>query len=66
MNRLLFGPSLLGTYGATHKKQRKMLNPVFSGAHMRNVTPLFYDVADRVSFCRRLASYNVCLRLRKM
>ncbi|KAI1788591.1 cytochrome P450 [Ganoderma leucocontextum] len=45
---LLLGPGLLGTYGATHKKQRKMLNPVFSGAHMRNLTPLFYDVAGRL------------------
>nr|VWO96143.1 Cytochrome P450 monooxygenase CYP52X1 [Ganoderma boninense] len=25
-----------------------MLNPVFSGAHMRNLTPLFYDVAGRL------------------
>ncbi|KAM5540052.1 hypothetical protein V8D89_006192 [Ganoderma adspersum] len=45
---LLLGPGLLATYGATHKKQRKMLNPVFSGAHMRNMTPLFYDVAERL------------------
>ncbi|KAM5540033.1 hypothetical protein V8D89_006173 [Ganoderma adspersum] len=46
--RLLLGPGLLGTYGSIHKKQRKMLNPVFSGAHMRNLTPLFYDVAGRL------------------
>ncbi|KAI1788589.1 cytochrome P450 [Ganoderma leucocontextum] len=46
--RLLLGPGLLGTYGAAHKKQRKMLNPVFSGACMRNLTPLFYDVAGRL------------------
>ncbi|TBU23345.1 hypothetical protein BD311DRAFT_810791 [Dichomitus squalens] len=39
--RLSIGPGLLGTYGAQHKKQRKMLNPAFSGAHMRNLTPLF-------------------------
>ncbi|KAM5540026.1 hypothetical protein V8D89_006166 [Ganoderma adspersum] len=48
LDRLLIGPGLLRTYGAAHKKQRKMLNPVFSGAHMRNLTPLFYDVADRL------------------
>ncbi|PIL34325.1 cytochrome P450 [Ganoderma sinense ZZ0214-1] len=48
MVRLFIGPGLLGTDGATHKKQRKMLNPVFSGAHMRNLTPLFYDVAGRL------------------
>ncbi|EJF55944.1 cytochrome P450 [Dichomitus squalens LYAD-421 SS1] len=46
--RLTLGPGLLGTSGALHKKQRKMLNPVFSGAHMRNLTPLFYDVAGKL------------------
>ena len=56
---LILGPGLLATYGSTHKKQRKMLNPVFSGAHMRNVTPLFYDVAGRVRYhaiCARTVS----------
>nr|VWP01640.1 Alcohol oxidase [Ganoderma boninense] len=48
MVRLFIGPGLLGTDGAMHKKQRKMLNPVFSGAHMRNLTPLFNDVAGRL------------------
>ena len=29
-----------------------MLNPVFSTAHMRNLTPLFYDITDKVgSYC---------------
>ncbi|KAM5531329.1 hypothetical protein V8D89_015009, partial [Ganoderma adspersum] len=46
--RLLLGPGLLGTYGAVHKKQRKMLNPVFLGAHRHNLTPLFYDVVGRL------------------
>ena len=45
---LLFGPGLLSTSGATHKKQRKMLNPVFSGAHMRNLTPIFHEVSRKV------------------
>lgn len=40
----LVGPGLLSTYGAQHKKQRKMLDPVFSTGHMRNLTPLFNDV----------------------
>ena len=47
--RLTMGPGLLATYGTQHKKQRKMLNPVFSGAHMRNLTPLFYEVAGKVA-----------------
>ena len=34
--------------GARHRKQRKMLNPVFSIKHMREMTPIFYDIAHRV------------------
>lgn len=45
---LVFGPGLLATSGAAHKKQRKMLNPVFSGAHMRNLTPIFHEVSRKV------------------
>ncbi|KAH8101250.1 cytochrome P450 [Cristinia sonorae] len=42
------GPGLLGIYGDHHRKQRKMLNPVFSIAHMRNMTPVFYQIAYRL------------------
>lgn len=45
---VIFGPGLFSTTGARHKKQRKMLNPVFSGAHMRNLTPIFHTVVHRV------------------
>ncbi|KAI0806607.1 cytochrome P450 [Fomes fomentarius] len=44
---LLIGPGLLSTHGDSHKKQRKMLNPVFSVAHIRNITPLFYNVTEK-------------------
>ncbi|EJF59817.1 cytochrome P450 [Dichomitus squalens LYAD-421 SS1] len=43
-NLLNFGPSLLGTLGEHHRKQRKLLNPVFSIAHMRRMIPIFNDV----------------------
>jgi cytochrome P450 len=33
--KLLFGQGLLSSLGEQHRKQRKMLNPVFSIAHMR-------------------------------
>ena len=59
--RFLLGPGLLSTHGGTHTKQRKMLNPVFSGAHMRNLTPLFYDVADRVNFYSHTTSLHFSL-----
>jgi cytochrome P450 len=39
-NRLIFGHGLLGTLGEQHRKQRKMLNPVFSIVHMREMSEL--------------------------
>ncbi|PIL27477.1 cytochrome P450 [Ganoderma sinense ZZ0214-1] len=36
----------IGT-GEQHKRQRKMLNPVFSVKHLREMTPLFYQVIHR-------------------
>ncbi|EIW57372.1 cytochrome P450 [Trametes versicolor FP-101664 SS1] len=43
-NELLLGKGLLATWGDHHRKQRKMLNPVFSPKHMRHMVPIFYDV----------------------
>ncbi|KAF8072005.1 cytochrome P450 [Lyophyllum atratum] len=47
-NDLLFGAGLLTTHGERHRKQRKMLNPVFSVNHMRYMIPLFYNVANKM------------------
>ncbi|KAI0078667.1 cytochrome P450 [Panus rudis PR-1116 ss-1] len=47
--RMIFGPGLLATYGETHRKQRKMLTPVFSIKHMRYMTPIFYSVAHKLA-----------------
>ncbi|KAI0370370.1 cytochrome P450 [Pilatotrama ljubarskyi] len=44
-NELVFGKGLLATMGDHHRKQRKMLNPVFSPRHMRHMIPIFYDVS---------------------
>lgn len=44
-NSLVFGTSLLSTLGEHHRKQRKMLNPVFSLKHMRDLLPVFYPIA---------------------
>uniref|UniRef100_A0A0W0FSP6 Cytochrome p450 n=1 Tax=Moniliophthora roreri TaxID=221103 RepID=A0A0W0FSP6_MONRR len=43
-NKLLFGNGLLSTLGEHHRKQRKMLNPVFSIAHMRDMLPTFNEI----------------------
>ncbi|PPQ71210.1 hypothetical protein CVT25_004681 [Psilocybe cyanescens] len=34
--------------GDQHRKQRKMLNPVFSIAHMRQMVPIFYQVTYKL------------------
>ncbi|KAH7928032.1 cytochrome P450 [Leucogyrophana mollusca] len=43
-NKLVFGNGLLSTLGDHHKKQRKMLNPVFSTSHMRHMVPIFREI----------------------
>ncbi|KAJ2919029.1 hypothetical protein MD484_g1463, partial [Candolleomyces efflorescens] len=45
---LSFGRGLFATTGDQHRKQRKMLNPVFSTAHMREMIPIFYDVVEKL------------------
>ncbi|KAI0347505.1 cytochrome P450 [Trametopsis cervina] len=45
---MAFGPSLLSTIGDYHRRQRKMLNPVFSIAHMRDLAPIFYSTVHRL------------------
>ncbi|KAI0336162.1 cytochrome P450 [Cubamyces sp. BRFM 1775] len=45
--RILLGPGLLGTLGEQHRRQRKMLNPVFSTKHLRDMTPLFYEIIHK-------------------
>jgi cytochrome P450 len=45
---VLFGPGLFDTDGYHHRKQRKLLNPVFSIGHMRSIIPIFYDVVDQL------------------
>ncbi|EMD33549.1 hypothetical protein CERSUDRAFT_67761 [Gelatoporia subvermispora B] len=47
-NLLLFGPGLLSTLGDHHRKQRKLLNPVFSINHMRHLTPVFYNITHKL------------------
>ncbi|PCH40527.1 cytochrome P450 [Wolfiporia cocos MD-104 SS10] len=49
LNYLVFGRGLLATLGEQHRKQRKMLNPVFSVNHMRRLTPIFYDIIHKAS-----------------
>ncbi|OBZ67636.1 Docosahexaenoic acid omega-hydroxylase CYP4F3 [Grifola frondosa] len=47
-NMLAFGPGLLSTLGDHHRKQRKLLNPVFSINHMRHMLPIFYEITHKL------------------
>ncbi|KAI0058913.1 cytochrome P450 [Artomyces pyxidatus] len=47
-NRRNYGPGLIGMSGAHHRKQRKLLNPVFSTQNMRSLTPLFCKVTRQL------------------
>ncbi|KAI0053478.1 cytochrome P450 [Auriscalpium vulgare] len=47
-SRRVFGPGLLATIGAHHRKQRKLLNPVFSIKHVRLLLPLFRNVTAQL------------------
>ncbi|KAH7905033.1 cytochrome P450 [Hygrophoropsis aurantiaca] len=45
-NRLMFGDGLLATAGEHHRRQRKMMNPVFSINHMRHMIPVFQEITN--------------------
>ncbi|KAI0775295.1 cytochrome P450 [Trametes elegans] len=47
-SELILGPGLFSTVGARHRRQRKMLTPVFSSAHMRNMTPFFHAIVGKL------------------
>ncbi|KAF9466558.1 cytochrome P450 [Collybia nuda] len=46
--RLMFGDGLLASLGERHRRQRKMMNPVFSISHMRGMIPIFYEVTQKL------------------
>ncbi|KAF6751678.1 cytochrome P450 [Ephemerocybe angulata] len=47
--KIVFGPGLLSTIGSVHRKQRKVMNPVFSTTQVRALRPVSYDVAHELS-----------------
>ncbi|KAI0791025.1 cytochrome P450 [Abortiporus biennis] len=47
-NNLLFGPGLLAVHGDIHRRQRKLLSPVFSINHLRRMTPIFYNITHKL------------------
>jgi len=47
-NMQAFGPGILATSGPHHRKQRKLLNPVFNVNHMRYMMPVFHGVTRQL------------------
>jgi cytochrome P450 len=46
--KLIYGDNLLSAHDQRHKKQRKILNPVFSITHLRSLVPIFYGITHQV------------------
>lgn len=45
---LLFGKGVGSTEGEHHRKQRKVLNPVFAVRRMRELLPVFREIVCKV------------------
>ncbi|KAF7330916.1 hypothetical protein MVEN_02431300 [Mycena venus] len=48
-NHLMFGPCLVSTSGARHRRGRKIMNPVFSPARLREILPILYGITHEMS-----------------
>lgn len=46
--------------GEQHRRQRKLLNPVFSSRHLAEMIPVFYEVTRKVGeqLCSRVSEFN--------
>ncbi|RDB16349.1 hypothetical protein Hypma_003056 [Hypsizygus marmoreus] len=49
LNKLTFGDAMSTVHGPQHKKQRKLLNPIFAPVHMRGLVPVISDLANEVA-----------------
>ncbi|EPQ50340.1 cytochrome P450 [Gloeophyllum trabeum ATCC 11539] len=47
-NKVIFGEGLVATTGEHHKRQRKIVLPIFSTANLRRITPVFYEIAHKL------------------
>ncbi|KAG1812770.1 cytochrome P450 [Suillus subaureus] len=47
-NKLVFSDGLISTLGEQHRKQRKMLNPVFSISNMRELLPIIQTISHQL------------------
>ncbi|KAF9042273.1 cytochrome P450 [Panaeolus papilionaceus] len=48
-NKAIFGPGLVATIGEQHKKQRRLVTPIFQVSYLKKLTPLFYDISEKLA-----------------
>ncbi|KAG2153235.1 cytochrome P450 [Suillus clintonianus] len=48
-NQLVFGEGLISTVGEQHRRQRKLISPVFSTSNMRRLLSTVHHIADRLA-----------------
>ncbi|KIK38713.1 hypothetical protein CY34DRAFT_90524 [Suillus luteus UH-Slu-Lm8-n1] len=48
-NKAMFGEGLIATVGEQHRRQRKLLNPVFSTSNMRALLPTLQPIARKLT-----------------
>ncbi|KAG1781986.1 cytochrome P450 [Suillus placidus] len=48
-NKLVFGEGLISTVGEQHRRQRKLISPVFSMSNMRRHLSAVHHIADRLT-----------------
>ncbi|KAG1739086.1 cytochrome P450 [Suillus paluster] len=48
-NKLIFGNGLVGTVGEQHRRQRKLLSPLFSTTNMRRLLPTLHPIAEKLA-----------------
>ncbi|KAF8798335.1 cytochrome P450 [Phlegmacium glaucopus] len=58
ITRMMFGEGMFSSAGERHRVQRKMLNPVFSIVHMREMVLIFYEVGHKLrdTFLQKVAN----------
>ncbi|KAI0720735.1 cytochrome P450 [Cerioporus squamosus] len=47
-NCMMLGPGIISVTGDMHRRQRKMLTPVFSARHLKELVPIFYQVTHKL------------------
>ncbi|KAF8180714.1 cytochrome P450 [Mycena galopus ATCC 62051] len=45
--KLLWGPGILSSIGENHRRYRKIMTPAFSTGRLREMIPIFYEVAEK-------------------